>query len=124
MQMTANRDPNALLNFMQPMKLNEITSEAIGILPSAIGGGNWNISVEELTAAFAIFANEGQYLEPYLIERIESRDGEVIYQHEAEPVQVFSPQTAFLITDMLRDVVRSGNSQPHRCQSGTGGSGR
>lgn len=110
MQMTANRDPNALLNFMQLMKLNQITSEAIGILPSAIGGGNWNISVEELTAAFAIFANEGQYLEPYLIERIESRDGEVIYQHEAEPVQVFSPQTAFLITDMLRDVVRSGTA--------------
>lgn len=110
MQRAAEQNGEAVLNFLQQMGLEQITADDLSILPSAIGGGSWNVSVEELTAAFATFANQGQYIEPYLIERIETMDREVVYQHEVKPVQVFSPQTAFLITDTLRDVVRSGTA--------------
>lgn len=110
MQKVAEEDRNTVLSFLRLMGLEQITADDLDILPSAIGGGSWNVSVEELTAAFATFANQGQYREPYLIERIETMDGNVIYQHEVKPVQVFSPQTAFLITDTLRDVVRSGTA--------------
>ena len=39
-----------------------------------------------------------------MIDRIEDMDGNIVYQHEIEPVEVFSPQTAYIISDMLRDV--------------------
>ena len=42
-----------------------------------------------------------------MIERIEDMDGNIVFQHEIEPVEVFSPQTAYIITDMLRDVLQT-----------------
>ncbi|WCN37052.1 transglycosylase domain-containing protein [Aneurinibacillus uraniidurans] len=77
-------------------------------LPSALGGLTYGISVEEMTNAYATFANEGQFVDAYLIQRIENSDHEVVYEHKAKPVPVFSPQTALLVTDMLRDVISSG----------------
>ncbi|SDZ28566.1 penicillin-binding protein [Evansella caseinilytica] len=69
--------------------------------------GTLEISVEANTSAFTVFANEGQHIESYMIERIETSDGEVVYLHEPEPTEVFSTQTAYLMIDMLRDVLRA-----------------
>ncbi len=52
-------------------------------------------------------ANNGQFIDSYMIERIEDMEGNVVFQHETEPVEVFSPQTAYIITDMLRDVLQT-----------------
>ncbi len=45
-----------------------------------------------------------------MIERIEAADGELIYEHHSEPVDVFSPQTSYLMVDMMRDVLKSGGT--------------
>ena len=63
---------------------------------------------EQVAAAFATFGNEGKFNEPYMISRIENADGEVVYEHKQKPKEVMSPQSAYLLTDMLRDVLRSG----------------
>src|SRR5699024_11114895 len=42
--------------------------------------------------------------------KIEDVNGTLIYQHESEPVEVFSPQTAYLTLDILRDVINLGFS--------------
>jgi penicillin-binding protein 1B len=76
----------------------------------AIGALGIGITVEENTNAFATFANGGQFVDSYMIERIESNDGELIYQHKAKPVQVYSPQTSYLLIDMMRDVLKSGTA--------------
>jgi penicillin-binding protein 1B len=73
-------------------------------------GGNKGMTVMQNTAAYTTFANGGKYSQAYMIEKVETKDGEVIYQHESEPVEVFSEQTAYLITDMLRDVLRGGGT--------------
>src|SRR5699024_10826842 len=70
--------------------------------------GTNNVTVEQNTAAFATLGNGGEYIEPYMIEKITDSDGNVIYEYEQKPVEVFSPQTAYLTIDMMRDVVRSG----------------
>ncbi|OIJ10918.1 penicillin-binding protein [Anaerobacillus arseniciselenatis] len=72
--------------------------------PAAIGGIANGPSVELNTSAYSIFANEGKLKPSYMIEKIVSKDGEVIYEHEHTEVEVFSPQTAYLTLDMLRDV--------------------
>ncbi|QZT35061.1 transglycosylase domain-containing protein [Caldalkalibacillus thermarum TA2.A1] len=110
MEMARNHNSEAVLDYLHKMNLTMFKEEHLHELSGAIGGGGWNVSVEALTAAFATFANEGKYLKPYMIERIETMDGETVYEHQPEPVEIFSPQTAFLITDMLRDVVRSGTA--------------
>lgn len=76
----------------------------------AIGGMDNGATVEENTNAFGTFANNGQFIDAYMIEKIEDVHGNVIYQHKMEPVQVFSPATAYIITDMLRDVLSGGTA--------------
>ncbi|MDR6225094.1 transglycosylase domain-containing protein [Desmospora profundinema] len=75
---------------------------------SAIGGFTRGFDVQRMTAGYAMMGNEGKFNEPYIIERIEDSAGNVVYQHQPDPVQVFSPQAAYWTTDMLRDVIRSG----------------
>ncbi|PKR79303.1 penicillin-binding protein, partial [Halalkalibacillus sediminis] len=68
------------------------------------------ITVEDNTNAYTTFANQGQFKDAFMIDKIVDRDGETIYQKEVEPVEVFSPQTAYLTTDMMRDVISSGTA--------------
>ncbi|MGX7394935.1 transglycosylase domain-containing protein [Carnobacterium mobile] len=76
----------------------------------AIGGTEGGASVLEQTNAFATLANKGTYTENYMIESIEDSSGAVIYQHETKSNPVFSPQTAYLTIDMLRDVLDAGTA--------------
>ncbi|WP_209122118.1 transglycosylase domain-containing protein [Alkalihalobacillus sp. BA299] len=69
-----------------------------------------NITVEQNTNAYATFANGGNFIQSYMIDKIETNDGEVIFQHEIEEVEVFSPQTSYLMVDMMRDVLRVGTA--------------
>jgi membrane peptidoglycan carboxypeptidase len=52
-------------------------------------------------AAFAAFANGGLWVEPHLIQRIEDADGNVLFQANPREAQVWSPQTAYIMLDML-----------------------
>lgn len=44
--------------------------------------GTHEVSVEQNTNAFATFANGGTYVESYMIERIETANGDIVYEHE------------------------------------------
>lgn len=61
----------------------------------------------EMTSAFSTLGNGGKHADPYLIDRIENRSGEVIYQHENSSTEVFSPQASYLTVDILREVMET-----------------
>ena len=77
-------------------------------LSLALGGLTKGVSPLELTAAYGAFANEGIYVKPYAIRRIEDKDGNIIYENKISKKVVMSPQTAYLMNDMLQTVVNSG----------------
>ncbi len=70
--------------------------------------GASGVSLLELANAYAVFANHGNRLEPRFIERVEDRDGNVISAEPPPPREVLEPSTAFLMTDLLRNVVNHG----------------
>ncbi|TCS81300.1 PBP1A family penicillin-binding protein [Tepidibacillus fermentans] len=76
--------------------------------------GSLEASPEEMASAYSTFGNGGTHMDAYVIEKIEDRDGKVIYAHESKPEAVFSEQTAFLITDMLRTVMTEGTGTTAR----------
>src|SRR5699024_9479634 len=43
-------------------------------------------------------------------DRIETNDGEVVYEHETDPVDVFSAETSYLTIDLMRDVLNYGTA--------------
>lgn len=83
-------------------------------LSLALGGLTKGVSPLELAAAYGAFDNQGVYVEPYVIRKIEDRDGNVLYQHKPVKRVVMSPQTAYLMTDMLRTVVEAGTATKAR----------
>ncbi|SHJ93638.1 transglycosylase domain-containing protein [Desulforamulus aeronauticus] len=77
-------------------------------LAIALGGMYYGIKPTEMAAAFAAFANNGQYNKPYLITSIEDNLGNVVYLHQPEPRQIISSKTAKIITQILLQAVRGG----------------
>lgn len=71
-------------------------------------GGGVEISVLTNTNAYQTLANGGVYNKHYIVETITGPDGDVVYQHEAAPIQVYSKATASIMNLLLRQVVNSG----------------
>jgi penicillin-binding protein 1C len=71
-------------------------------LSLALGGGE--MSLLELTNAYAAFANAGFLTKHTAILEIRDADGNLLYQPPASPqTQVFDPRVAWLISDILSD---------------------
>ncbi len=65
----------------------------------------------ELAVAYASFVADGVRPTPRFVLRVEDADGDVVLEREEEPVEVTSPATAYLLTDMLRDAVDLGTGR-------------
>jgi penicillin-binding protein 1A len=80
-------------------------------LTMALGTGS--VTPQQMAGAYAVFANGGYQVQPYLIAKIVDGDGKVISEAKPAPVataenRVLDPRNVFLTDTMLREVVRSG----------------
>ena len=78
-----------------------------------IGGLSIGVTVEELTNAYGAIPNQGLFNDAYMIRKITDAHGNLVYKHELQPERVFSEQTAFLMTDMLRTTIANGRGTGH-----------
>ncbi|MGE7683022.1 transglycosylase domain-containing protein [Peribacillus simplex] len=97
-------------SYLEKMGFTTVTKEDYSNPSMSLGAMSKGVTVEENVNAFGTFANSGEFVDAYMIDKIVSKDGEVIYEHKAKPVEVFSPQAAYLTLDMMRDVVNSGTA--------------
>ncbi|MFN7976852.1 MAG: PBP1A family penicillin-binding protein [Vicinamibacterales bacterium] len=74
----------------------------------ALGSGE--VTLQDMTSAYGAFAAEGTRHKPSLIRRVEDLDGQVLYQAEDVAAQAVKPDTAFLMTSMLQDVIDGGTA--------------
>jgi penicillin-binding protein 1A len=68
------------------------------------------VTLMAMTSAYSTFADQGQLRAPILIRRVEDAEGNVLFEAKPAAVQVLAPQTAFLMTSMLSDVVNHGTA--------------
>lgn len=74
-------------------------------------GQGIGVTALQIVSAFAAIANNGVRMQPYLVERVVSKNGEVLFQNQPTRVaQAVSPQTAALLTRILRGVVEKGGT--------------
>src|SRR5690625_7841598 len=66
------------------------------------------VTYEDNENTFATLRKNGNFVDAYMIDKIETSDGEIIYEHESKEVDVFSKQTNYLTLDIMRDVISSG----------------
>jgi penicillin-binding protein 1A len=75
----------------------------------SIALGTAEVSLLEMVSAYTTFANQGVHIEPIAITRIEDKEGNVIKEYHPEYQQeVISPETAYMMVDMMRGVIRGG----------------
>ena len=64
----------------------------------------------ELLSAYSIFPNKGVRSEPFFVNRIVDRDGKILEEHAPAQTPVLTPQTAYIMCDLLISVVRRGTA--------------
>ncbi|MEP1305931.1 MAG: transglycosylase domain-containing protein [Balneola sp.] len=76
----------------------------------SIALGTAEASLLEMTSAYTTFANNGVHIEPIAITRIEDKEGNILQEYFPEyRKEVISPETAYIMVDMLRGVIRGGD---------------
>ncbi len=100
---------NYAINFARQMGISTPLTHSL-----TLGLGASDVTLQELLSAYTAFPGLGQRVEPYLIDKVYDRFGNLIEQHQVKREQVISPQTAYLITNMLQGVVQQGTGTPAR----------
>jgi penicillin-binding protein 1A len=82
-------------------------------LTLALGAGA--VTPLQLAGAYAVFANGGYKVNPYLISKISDNNGKTLFQVTPEKagdenLRVIDARNAYIIDSMLRDVVRAGTA--------------
>jgi penicillin-binding protein 1A len=70
--------------------------------------GTMDVTPLEMAAAYATLANDGEYREPYLIDRIEDREGHILYKQEVRSERAVSVQDARTVLQTITQVVQRG----------------
>jgi 1A family penicillin-binding protein len=76
--------------------------------------GSGEVSLLSMTSAYGAFANSGKVHAPVFVRRVENSKGVVLWQNTPESHQAISPTTAFLMADMLADVIDRGTASRAR----------
>lgn len=71
--------------------------EAVASLPL----GTYEMYLKELVGGYAAFANGGYKIKPYLIQRVENSNGEILYEVNEEKNQVLSESITFILSNLL-----------------------
>jgi penicillin-binding protein 1A len=92
-------------------------------LSISLGAGE--VTLYDMTRAYATLANDGVRVDPFLIERIDTTRGTVAFQRKNNvPVQVYEPLRARQMTAMLADVVAFGTGKRARLPNGREAAGK
>lgn len=91
-------------------------SRSVGItspLPAdlSLGLGSSSIGLMELTSVYGVFLNQGIRTEPFAIKSVTDSAGKTLEAIEPESREVITKETAYLITNMMEDVVQKGTGQ-------------
>jgi penicillin-binding protein 1A len=77
----------------------------------SLGLGAFEVSLLELTSAYATFANQGVRVDAHLVEEVRNRDGAVLERIEPQVHDAVSPQIAYLMNRVLGGVISDGTGR-------------
>ncbi|MBO0439436.1 PBP1A family penicillin-binding protein [Candidatus Enterococcus ikei] len=95
---------NLGIEFKQIVAANAISSNT-----NELGGNKYGVSSLKLAAAYASFANMGVYNKPYYVNKVVYQDGSEDVT-ETESKRAMKDSTAYMMTDMLKDVISGGTA--------------
>ncbi len=73
--------------------------------------GSADVSLRELTAAFSVLSNNGEYIKPYAVQKIEDKQDRTVYQHQPERWQVLPRSTRDTMVRLMQGVIQYGTGR-------------
>ncbi|MCK8140420.1 transglycosylase domain-containing protein [Flavobacterium sp. I-SCBP12n] len=93
-------------------------------LQPSIALGAVEITVEDMVAAYSTFANQGVYMKPQFISKIEDKSGVIIYEPIPESHDVLNKDIAYAVIKLLEGVTEGGSGDRLRTTGGGSGDNR
>jgi len=107
--------PDLSLEYLNRVNINRDDERNLSI---AMGGLSKGVSPLQMAAAYVPFVNKGMYYEPTTYTRVEDVNGNVILEKEPDYNIVYDEAAAFLMIDMMKDVVKRGTATRCKLQDG------
>ena len=96
--------PRPVINLARKMGI----TSSLPAVPS-IALGTPDISLFEMVGAYSTFANQGIYVKPVVITRIEDKNGRALYEVVPETQDVLSQEAAYVTVNLLQGVTKAGS---------------
>lgn len=90
----------------------------------SIALGAVEITVQDMVAAYSTFANQGVYVKPQFLRKIEDKSGVVLYEPVPESHDVLNKDIAFAVIKLLEGVTEGGSGERLRTEGGGNGDNR
>ena len=84
----------------------------------AVALGAYDITPIEAVGAYTMFSNSGRYVKPDFLELVRDQTGKELYRHRELGKQVLDPRVAYIVTNMLQDVLIHGTAAGARAVAG------
>lgn len=84
-----------------------ITKDILAVPSIALG--TMDLGVYDMVGAYGTFANQGVYVKPVMVTRIEDKNGTVLYEYTPETKDVLSKEVAYAMVNLLEGVTQYGS---------------
>jgi len=91
--------------YAERMGISTLLPEERDNLSLTLGGFTRGVRAIDMAQAFSVLANRGLKVDLHTVEKVEDRQGNTLYENSFSPDQIVSPQSAFLVNDILQDYV-------------------
>ncbi|MBI3697119.1 MAG: PBP1A family penicillin-binding protein [Acidobacteria bacterium] len=85
----------------------------------AVALGAYEVQPLEVAGAYTIFANGGVRLDPYMIRAVRAQTGRTVLENKPKETPVLDPRIAYMMTNLLEEVMRSGTAAGTRARGFT-----
>ncbi|HSW36356.1 MAG TPA: PBP1A family penicillin-binding protein [Candidatus Limnocylindrales bacterium] len=94
------------VRYAERMGISTIHPGEVDNLSLSLGAFTRGVSPLDMAQAYSVLANSGVKVDLHVVRKIVNHDGVLIYENQVNPRQVLSPQSAFIVNDILQDFVR------------------
>ncbi len=118
---------STFLNKLGQLQFNNLSWQDFGNNSLSIGGFTYGVTTNDMAKTYNSFTNEGNIKEENYIVSIKTQEDEVLYTNDNKYAQVFTPDTSYMILDMMKEPLNTpygtarGFKIPNQIQSGKTG---
>ncbi|NLL05760.1 MAG: PBP1A family penicillin-binding protein [Clostridiaceae bacterium] len=107
--------PDLSLEYLDRVNINSDKDRNLAL---AMGGLSKGVSPLQMAASYVPFVNKGMYYEPTTYTKVEDANGHIILEKKPDYRIVYDEAAAYVMVDMMKDVVKSGTATRCKLQGG------